>query len=74
MNNSCIARSMSCVAPQYALQLQAKLVNRKNKGKQDVNRNFKQQDQELTASANQDEDVCIKVRFRSYMLECLEHW
>ncbi|XP_042599334.1 ATP-binding cassette sub-family C member 8 isoform X1 [Cyprinus carpio] len=45
----------------YALQLQAKLVNRKNKAKQDVNRNFEQQDQELTASANQDEDVCIKI-------------
>uniref|UniRef100_A0A8C1I9W5 ATP-binding cassette, sub-family C (CFTR/MRP), member 8b n=1 Tax=Cyprinus carpio TaxID=7962 RepID=A0A8C1I9W5_CYPCA len=41
--------------------LQAKLVNRKNKAKQDVNRNFEQQDQELTASANQDEDVCIKI-------------
>uniref|UniRef100_A0A8C1V956 ATP-binding cassette, sub-family C (CFTR/MRP), member 8b n=1 Tax=Cyprinus carpio TaxID=7962 RepID=A0A8C1V956_CYPCA len=47
--------------PQYALQLQAKLVNRKNKAKQDVNRNFEQQDQELTASASQDEDVCIKI-------------
>uniref|UniRef100_A0A672NH57 ATP binding cassette subfamily C member 8 n=1 Tax=Sinocyclocheilus grahami TaxID=75366 RepID=A0A672NH57_SINGR len=41
--------------------LQAKLVNRKNKAQQDVNRNFEQQDQELTASANQDEDVCIKI-------------
>uniref|UniRef100_A0A671K3W6 ATP-binding cassette, sub-family C (CFTR/MRP), member 8b n=1 Tax=Sinocyclocheilus anshuiensis TaxID=1608454 RepID=A0A671K3W6_9TELE len=49
------------LCPQYALQLQAKIVNRKNKAKQDVNRNFEQQDQELTASANQDEDVCIKI-------------
>lgn len=63
MNNCCIAWLKSCVAPQYALQLQAKLVNRKNKGKQDVNRNIEQQNQELPASANQDEDVCIKVRF-----------
>lgn len=55
------------LCPQYALQLQAKLVNRKNKTKQDVNRNFEQHDQELTASAAQEEEVCIKVRFISYI-------
>lgn len=55
------------LCPQYALQLQAKLVNRKNKTKQDVNRNFEQQDQELTASAAQEDEVCIKVRFISYI-------
>uniref|UniRef100_A0A8C1Z245 ATP-binding cassette, sub-family C (CFTR/MRP), member 8b n=1 Tax=Cyprinus carpio TaxID=7962 RepID=A0A8C1Z245_CYPCA len=56
--------------PQYALQLQAKLVNRKNKAKQDVNRNFEQQDQELTASASQDEDVCCSAE-PAYFTEAL---
>ncbi|XP_021323604.1 ATP-binding cassette sub-family C member 8 isoform X6 [Danio rerio] len=45
----------------YALQLQAKLVNRKNKAKQDVNRNFEQQDQELRASAQHEDNICIKI-------------
>ncbi|XP_056096388.1 ATP-binding cassette sub-family C member 8 [Rhinichthys klamathensis goyatoka] len=45
----------------YALQLQAKLVNRKNKSKQDVNRNFEHQDQKLTESAAPEDEVCIKI-------------
>ncbi|XP_077091657.1 ATP-binding cassette sub-family C member 8 isoform X2 [Siphateles boraxobius] len=45
----------------YALQLQAKLVNRKNKAKEDVNRNFEHQDQKLTESVAQEDDVCIKI-------------
>ncbi|KAG1938666.1 ATP-binding cassette sub-family C [Pimephales promelas] len=42
----------------YALQLQAKLVNRKNK---DVNRNFEHQEQKRTESAAPEDDVCIKI-------------
>ncbi|XP_017558268.2 ATP-binding cassette sub-family C member 8 isoform X2 [Pygocentrus nattereri] len=46
----------------YMLQLQAsKLVNRKNKAKQDENSNLPQQDQELSAFAAKDENICIKI-------------
>uniref|UniRef100_A0AAR2KGZ3 ATP-binding cassette, sub-family C (CFTR/MRP), member 8b n=1 Tax=Pygocentrus nattereri TaxID=42514 RepID=A0AAR2KGZ3_PYGNA len=37
------------------------LVNRKNKAKQDENSNLPQQDQELSAFAAKDENICIKI-------------
>ncbi|XP_057203612.1 ATP-binding cassette sub-family C member 8 [Triplophysa rosa] len=45
----------------YALQLQANLVNSKNKAKQDVNRNFQQDDQELRQTSSQEDKVCMKI-------------
>ncbi|KAA0714786.1 ATP-binding cassette sub-family C member 8 [Triplophysa tibetana] len=45
----------------YALQLQANLVNRKNKAKQDVNRNFRQEEQELRQTSSQEDEVCMKI-------------
>lgn len=51
------------VRSQYMLQLQAsKMVNRKSKAKQDENSNLPQQDQELSASAAKEENICLKVR------------
>ncbi|TRY89266.1 hypothetical protein DNTS_031839 [Danionella cerebrum] len=46
----------------YALQLQAKLVNRRNKNKQDENRNFEQLDHELKNSENQKDSACIQIQ------------
>ncbi|XP_073709543.1 ATP-binding cassette sub-family C member 8 isoform X1 [Misgurnus anguillicaudatus] len=51
-------KNNSSIKSVYALQLQAKLVNRKNKAKQDVNRNFQQEDQELSF---REEEICIKI-------------
>uniref|UniRef100_A0A3B1INS5 ATP binding cassette subfamily C member 8 n=1 Tax=Astyanax mexicanus TaxID=7994 RepID=A0A3B1INS5_ASTMX len=45
----------------YMLQLQAsRLVNRKNKAKQDENSNLTQQDQDLNSSARE-ENICIRI-------------
>lgn len=58
--------SLLFVLSQYMLQLQAsKLVNRKNKAKQDKNSKLPQQDLNLNMSVVNEENICLKVEIVS---------
>lgn len=70
----CSNKSKVTVLSQYMLQLHAaKLVNRKNKAKQDKNSNIPQQNPNLDMSNVKEENICLKVAvIPSPMLDLLE--